>query len=393
MSSFRKITTRNGATRWQSRYRVPGPDGRPQDRARNFATRKLSAAHAAQMREIERRGVGDPHRHDLAGYLRAWLAHHRERGDLAPTTMRGYERNAALAARHCGGVLLERLSARDLDTLYAKLLTHGGQPPGAAPRPLSRRSVWHVHRLLHAALRQAVKWRLLAHNPAADATPPSVPHKQARAFTIEEIAALLAAAAGDPELHCILALLLVSGLRRSELLGLTLDALDLESATLTVERTVTEIGSAVIVREITKTKSSRRKLAIPAAVVALLRLQKARVLEQALAWGAEYRPGPRFLFPVNGGEPMRPFNLTDRLSRLMRRAGIKGVQPVHGWRHATATLLIAGGADVKTTQARLGHSSPLITLGLYADRVDARDRAAGEALAGYLTSNKRTGDV
>jgi len=286
-----------------------------------------------------------------------------------------------------------RLSARDLDTLYAKLLTHGGQPPGAAPRPLSRRSVWHVHRLLHAALRQAVKWRLLAHNPAADATPPSVPHKQARAFTIEEIAALLAAAAGDPELHCILALLLVSGLRRSELLGLTLDALDLESATLTVERTVTEIGSAVIVREITKTKSSRRKLAIPAAVVALLRLQKARVLEQALAWGAEYRPGPRFLFPVNGGEPMRPFNLTDRLSRLMRRAGIKGVQPVHGWRHATATLLIAGGADVKTTQARLGHSSPLITLGLYADRVDARDRAAGEALAGYLTSNKRTGDV
>ena len=156
-----------------------------------------------------------------------------------------------------------------------------------------------------------------------------------------------------------------------------------------MERTVTEIGSAVIVREITKTKSSRRKLAIPAAVVALLRLQKARVLEQALAWGAEYRPGPRFLFPVNGGEPMRPFNLTDRLSRLMRRAGIKGVQPVHGWRHATATLLIAGGADVKTTQARLGHSSPLITLGLYADRVDARDRAAGEALAGYLTPRNR----
>ena len=390
MSSFRKITTRNGATRWQSRYRVPGPDGRPQDRARNFATRKLAAAHAAQMREIERRGVGDPHRHDLAGYLRAWLAHHRECGDLAPTTMRGYERNVALAARYCGHVLLEKLTARDLDALYARLLTHGSRPHGAAPRPLSRQSVAHVHRLLHAALRQACKWRLLGSNPAADASPPSVPHKQARAFTIEEIARLLAAAEGDAELYCILALLLTTGLRRSELLGLTLEALDLEAATLTVQRTVTEIGSAVIVREITKTKSSRRTLAIPAAVVALLRLQKARVLEQALAWGAEYRHGPRFLFPVNGGEPIRPFSLTDRLSRLMRRAGIKGVQPVHGWRHATATLLIAGGADVKTTQARLGHSTPLITLSLYADKVDERDRAAGETLAGYLTpSNKR----
>jgi integrase len=249
--------------------------------------------------------------------------------------------------------------------------------------------VHHVHRLLHGALRQAVKWRLLAHNPAADATPPNVPHKQARGFTIEEIARLLAATEEDAELSCILALLLTMGLRRSELLGLTLEALDLDSGTLSVARTVTEIGSTVIVREITKTKLSRRTLAIPAAVVLLLRAQKARVLEQALAWGAEYRPGPRFLFPVNGGAPMRPFGLTERLARLMRRAGIKGVQPTHGWRHACATLMIAGGADVKTTQSRLGHSSPMITLALYADKVDERDRAAGEALAGYLTPRNR----
>ena len=390
MASFRKIRTRKGAIRWQSRWRVPGANGRLQDRAQNFATRKQAAAHAAQMREIERRGVGDPHRHDLAGYLRTWLAHHRERGDLAPTTMRGYERNAALAARYCGHVLLEKLSGRDLDALYAKLLTHGSQPKGP-PRPLSRQSVMHVHRLLHGALRQAVKWRLIAHNPAADATPPSVPHKQARGFTTEEIARLLAAAEGDAELHCILALLLVSGLRRSELLGLTLEAeaLDLEAGTLSVTRTVTEIGSKVIVREITKTKLSRRTLSVPAAVVLLLRAQKARVLEQALAWGSEYAPGPRFLFPVNGGAPMRPFSLTERLARLMRRAGIKGVQPTHGWRHACATLMIAGGADVKTTQSRLGHSSPLITLALYVDKIDERDRAAGEALAAFIPSNRQ----
>jgi integrase len=368
---------------------VPGANGRLQDRARNFATRKEAAMHAAEMREVERRGIGDAHRQNLASYLRAFLAHHRERGDLAPTTMRGYERNAALAARYCGNVLLEKLSGRDLDALYAKLLTHGSQPKGP-PRPLSRQSVMHVHRLLHGALRQAVKWRLIAHNPAADATPPNVPHKQARGFTVAEIATLLAAAEPDPELYCMLALLLTTGVRRSELLGVTIEALDLEAATLTVERTVTEIGSAVVVRSITKTKLSRRTLSIPAAVVLLLRAQKTRVLEQALAWGSEYAPGPRFLFPVNGGKPMRPFSLTERLSRLLRRAGIKGVQPVHGWRHATATLLIAGGTDVRTTQSRLGHSSPTITLALYADKVDERDRAAGESLAGYLIpSNKQ----
>jgi integrase len=187
----------------------------------------------------------------------------------------------------------------------------------------------------------------------------------------------------------MLALMLTTGLRRSELLGLTLDAIELEAATLKVERTVTETRTAVVVREITKTKSSRRTLAIPAAIVTLLRAQKARMLEQALAWGSEYANGPRFLFPQNGGEPMRPLNLTARLRRLLRRAGIRGVQPVHGWRHATATLLIAGGADIKTTQSRLGHSNPGITLQLYASQVTANDRAAGEALAGYLTSTKK----
>lgn len=390
MASFRKITTRKGATRWQSRWRVPGPNGRLQDRSQNFATRKEAVTHAAQMREIESRGVGDPHRHDLAGYLRGWLAHHRERGDLAPTTLQGYERNIALASQHCGHILLEKLSPRDLDSLYARLLTHGSQPPDAPPRPLSRQSVMHVHRLLHTALRQARKWRLIAHNPAADATPPSVPHKQARSFTTDEISRLLAAAEADPELYCMLALLLVTGLRRSEVLGLALDALDLEAATLTVQRTVTETRSGTVVREITKTKSSKRTLAIPAAVVTLLRAQKARVLEHALAWGREYASGPRFLFPVNGGKPMRPINLTVRLHRLQQQAGITGVQPVHGWRHATATLLIAGGADIKTTQSRLGHSTPVITLALYADKVDERDRAAGEALAGYLTPRNKT---
>src|SRR5262249_8167577 len=123
--------------------------------------------------------------------------------------------------------------------------------------------------------------------------------------------------------------------------------------------------------------------------VTLLRAQKARVLEQALAWGSEYASGPRLLFPVNGGAPMRPLNLTARLRRLLRRAGIKGVQPVHGWRHATATLMVARGADVKTTPSRLGHSSPTITLALYADKVDERDRAAGEALADYLTPRNK----
>jgi integrase len=97
-----------------------------------------------------------------------------------------------------------------------------------------------------------------------------------------------------------------------------------------------------------------------------------------------------FLFPGMAGVPMQPMSLTLRLRQFRRRAKIPAdVQPVHGWRHSAATMLIATGTDVKTTQSRLGHSTPVITLQLYADQVSEQDRAAGEALAGYLPQKNK----
>ena len=318
--------------------------------------------------------------------MRRWLAHLRERSDRAPTTLAGYHRHAAIATHHIGHIALAKLNAHDLDRLYVTLRQRGGRPraDGKPARPLAPQSVLHVHRLLHTAFEQARKWRLIAHNPASDATAPTVPFRQARGYTAAEVNQLLDAAREDPETIAMLALLLMTGLQRSELLGLALDAVDLEAGTLSVWRAVTEVRGKAVLREIPKSKSARRTLSIPPDVIALLQGQKARVLELALQWGAEYSREPMFLFPGLAGVPMRPMAVTERLRQLCRRARIVGVQPVHGWRHSTASLLIAAGTDVKTTQARLGHSTPTITLRLYTDVVDERDRAAGERLAGYL---------
>jgi integrase len=388
MASISRVTTRKGTVRWQARWREPGLSGKPpRSKRRNFTSQKDAKAYAARMaEERELRGVGDPHRHSTGEYLRRWLAHLRERGDHAPTTLAGYHRHAAIAAHHIGHIPLAKLGAHDLDRLYATLRRHGGRPraDGKSAPALSPQSVLHVHRLLHTALGQARKWKLIAYNPAADATAPTVPFQQARGFTAVEIERLLELARPDPETSTMLALLLITGLRRSELLGLALDAVDLDAGTINIRRAVTEVRGRAMLREIPKSKSAQRTLSIPAELVALLRVQKARVLEQALQWGSEYSREPMFLFPGLAGVPMRPMAVTERLRQLCRRAKITNVQPVHGWRHSSASLLIAGGTDVKTTQARMGHSTPTITLRLYADVVDERDRAAGERLAGYL---------
>jgi integrase len=393
MASISRVTTRKGTIRWQARWREPGVGGKPRLTKRNFASQKAAKAHAARMaEERELRGVGDPHRHSTGEYLRRWLAHLRERGDHAPTTLAGYERHAAIAAYHIGHIPLAKLGAHDLDRLYATLRRRGGRPRanGRSAPALSPQSVLHVHRLLHTALGQARKWKLIAYNSASDATAPTVPFQQARGFTAAEIERLLELASSDPEITTMLALLLITGLRRSELLGLALDAVDLDAGTVSIRRAVTEVRGKAVLREVPKSKSAQRTLGIPPELVALLRAQKARVLEQALQWGAEYSREPMFLFPGLAGVPMRPMAVTERLRQLCRRAKITDVQPVHGWRHATGSLLVAGGTDVKTAQARLGHSTPVITLRLYTDVVDANDRAAGERLAQHLTpKNKR----
>jgi len=188
----------------------------------------------------------------------------------------------------------------------------------------------------------------------------------------------------DRETYTMIAALLILGVRRSELLGVATDALDLDAGTLTIKRVVLSVDNQPVLRDVTRTDSSARTLTIPPALVDLLRAQKSRMLEAALFWGAGYRREPMFLFARPDGEPLDPHGLTVRLRRIMRSAGISGRPPTHGWRHTAATLLISGGTDIKTVQTRLGHSTPAITLSLYVHPTAERDQAAGEQLAGLL---------
>lgn len=384
MASIRRITTKKGTIGWQARWNEPGPNGKNRGRTKNFLSLKEAKEHAARMQdEVERRNVGDPNRHTVEGYLRGWLARLRDRGQHSPATLHGYARHVAMASREIGALPLAKLTAQHLDDLYSRLLKQGGKARrnnkgNTASRPLTARTVLHVHRCVHTAFEQARKWKLIADNPARDATPPSPLKSPVRAFSSDEVKRLLDAAAADEETFAMVAILLSCGLRRSELLGLCWDCIDLDKAELTVARVILEIGHAPVLRETTKTESSRRTLAIPTVVVDLLRAQKARISEQMLAWGKEYVRDPAFVFPGMAGVPMRPQHCTDRLRAVMARAKVKGASPVHAWRHTAGTSLFDATKDIKTVQARLGHSTPAITMALYVHPVNERDRAAAD---------------
>src|SRR6516164_3213092 len=124
------------------------------------------------------------------------------------------------------------------------------------------------------------------------------------------------------------AFLLSTGFRRSEVLGTSIDDIDFEAGTVTVRRTVLEIAHQTIEREGGKSAAALRTVSIPPALVAMLRGQKARILEQALAWGPSYSRSPLYCFPSPDGKAMAPKYLTKRMRELMQAAGISGRSPV-----------------------------------------------------------------
>lgn len=372
-----------GRVSYRAVWRESGVGGKSRLRNKSFDKAADAKAYANKMEaQAERRGIADPQRQTTGGYLTYWLQYLRDRNDLSPTTLDAYARAVEQACTQIGDVLLHRLTAAHLDAAYIQLRKTGGKPRGKskAARPLTGRSVLNVHRVLHVAFKQAKRWKLISENPAADAKAPTPEKSKARAFTVEEVKRLLAEAAREPETHAIVGTLMTCGLRRSELLGLAADALELDAArpTLTVKRVVLGVNHQPIMRDKPKSKSSGRTLEIPASLVALLRAQLVRVRENTIAWGAEYRRQPLLLFPGVAGAPMVPQTLTDRLKWLLKRANVTKAQPCHAWRHFAATALLDAGHNIKTVQNRLGHSSPAITLNLYTHPVAERDSEASE---------------
>src|SRR5262249_17916239 len=144
----------------------------------------------------------------------------------------------------------------------------------------------------------------------------------------------------NPETYCMLVTLLITGTRRSELLGLAWDMVDLERGIITIRRIVIEVDHVAVLREVPKSEGSERTIKIPPLLVELLQAQRTRGLEAASRWGKGYRKNPTFVFAQVNGAPLDPMSLTYRLRLLMRRAKVSGRAPTHAWRHTCATALI-----------------------------------------------------
>ena len=201
-------------------------------------------------------------------------------------------------------------------------------------------------------------WNFLLVTERAETSPllglrlPRKPTPVSRSLTSVEIDALLMVAE-CPWHRCALMLLCGTGLRRAEVVGLTLGDIDLRGATLTVRH-----GKG----------DKRRIMPLTPALVAELRryLQRRRAL-----------PGVDALLVRDWGVPLLPSTLYEALQALAVRAGLDPARITpHAFRHTFATRVHEGGADIRVIQELLGH----VDIGTTARYVEVGAEAKREAV-------------
>ena len=227
---------------------------------------------------------------------------------------------------------------------------------------LSANTVQHYHRLISMVLEQAVKEGLIPQNVSKRATLPKLQRKEVNHFQPEELLKICEALQGEPiKWRALVMVLMMSGCRRGEVLGLKWDKVDFAQNTILIDNNVLYVPKVGIYEDTPKTAKSRRLIALPPDTIELLRKYKAWQEEEIKALKGYYQDRG-FLFAQEDGGPMHPDSVNTWLDRFSQRHGLPHINP-HAFRHSMASVLYYNGMDSVSISARLGHAQVSTTSG------------------------------
>ena len=373
MASIEK-RTRNGRTRWYTRYRDPSG----KQCTRTFDRKVDAQRHLTSVESAKQGGVYiDPSRAKvtMGEWSKRWLA---GTAHLKPSTRERYE---GILRAH----ILPRWRTTNLDNI-----SHSAVQAWVTElsKELQPATVRKVHRVLSLILTLAVKDGRLVRNSATDINLPRVRSTEQRYLTHQQVHALARAAAAPdiPSKHrriaerytdqyrLIVLFLAYTGVRFGEMAALRVGRIDFLRRRLVVAESVTLVGSQQVWG--TPKGHERREVPLPSFLV------------EELATHVQGRAPDDLVFTgVRGQGALRaPIFRRAAFDRAAAAIGRPGLHP-HELRHTAASLAIASGADVKLVQRMLGHKSATMTLDQYghlfddrlndvADRLDVAARAA-----------------
>lgn len=296
----------------------------------------------------------------------------RKKDFLSPSTFVSYKQ--AIYAKekgiitHLGKIELQKLTTAHVQDYVNYMMRKG----------LSAKTIKNSVTILSSIYNNAMKLSYVTTgvNITKNVELPRIQKVQIESYTEEELKTLLSLAdeLTDEMLKLAVYILVGTGMRRSEIMGITVDSIDFEKKMLNVYQSkVISVNGEEI--KGTKTKCSTRQIPINAELLKLLKRAVVRYNQNKMRRGRDFNDS-RLIFSEVDGTPMKNHTLSNRYRRWLKKYSDKiRYLPMHAaGRHSFASVLISSGADIKTVQTLMGHSSAMTTMDIYASAYDTKKK-------------------
>lgn len=364
------------------------PDGLRQSRMRAAAERAAAdweetvrAEYAAELERMSRPDPGyippEERRDDFMEFVdNVWYKLYICNGDRKKSTETYYKDIIKYITDYFAGAVLQDITPIQIQE-YLQYLRDDHLKK--KKKPLSQKYLHHQYGALRNIFGYAERNNFIVKNPMKDVEAPRLKKEKVDALTPEQAKIFFEKTGECPiDLQSILYLLITTGLRRGELVGLKWKDIDVSAGVLHVDKSVSYTHGSGVVVSTPKTPSSIRDVPLmPSTVDVLLRYlddvkrkHQSTIIKDAFLF---HRSDDLF-------RPIDPNAITRRVKRFMKNNGLPDLSP-HDLRHSCATLLLSQGADVKSVQQILGHSDASTTLNFYVKADINQMRAATDKMA------------
>lgn len=334
--------------------------------------------------EVKKGEVKKPTRTSFINLVEKW----RESPDyknLAPKTAFRYEELLRLhIVPVLGNYKLEDITADTLDEAYnefrkprKRTYTKKDGTTRTKEYTLSERTVRHCHNVISILINRALEKRNIKENPLIGADIPMPEEKKAKSYSDQDIEVLKAALEGEKDIQfrtCI-HVLLSSGARLGEIMGLTWNNVNFAESAIFIEQTSQYLPhKGTFTKETPKNESSIRSVGLPEAVMDMLselqHQQKVRKVELGNKW-----VDSGFVFVNQNGSRMYVYSYSKVFNKFLKRNNLPPLT-VHGLRHTSASYLIDAGESFINVAERLGHKDTSMLVKRYGHKFKKGDKSA-----------------